>query len=281
MPVRAAKPALVFYVHYLRFELMQIRRPLAYSMLLNGIFGGILGYKCLLAPRPHANSAPPIPPPALAQPISPVPEAKPAIPPDPFQWSTLESADYPTYMANLRNVGCPEITIRDIISADIAALYAQKRAALAAQKLDPATLYRAAAALQEEEVCLLDRLLGTLTVTSQEPVAAVATISASPFTAAAELRQKTALTPLVFQPVDPGALKLNDLQGVVLERIRQTFIEQIGGTNQNPNDPKYLERWQAAKTVADSQLKDLLGKDNYYDYQVESLKQARKMAPDF
>lgn len=45
-----------------------------------------------------------------------------------FTWSELESPDYATYIANLRSIACPEQTIRDIIIADVNALYARKRA---------------------------------------------------------------------------------------------------------------------------------------------------------
>src|SRR5690349_3100498 len=45
-----------------------------------------------------------------------------------FAWQEVESDDYPTYIANLRNIGCPEQTIRDIIIADVNALYARKQA---------------------------------------------------------------------------------------------------------------------------------------------------------
>src|SRR5437879_6431121 len=45
-----------------------------------------------------------------------------------FSWRELESRDYPTYIANLRDIGCPEQTIRDIIIADINALFTQRRA---------------------------------------------------------------------------------------------------------------------------------------------------------
>src|SRR5437588_7421960 len=45
-----------------------------------------------------------------------------------FSWREVESADYPTYIANLRDIGCPEQTIRDIIIADINALYTRRRA---------------------------------------------------------------------------------------------------------------------------------------------------------
>jgi LysM repeat protein len=36
-----------------------------------------------------------------------------------FSWQELESRDYPTYIKNLRQIGCPEPTIRDIIIADV------------------------------------------------------------------------------------------------------------------------------------------------------------------
>ena len=45
-----------------------------------------------------------------------------------FSWSQVESGDYRTYIANLRTIGCPEPTIRDIISADVGNLYARRRA---------------------------------------------------------------------------------------------------------------------------------------------------------
>jgi LysM repeat protein len=45
-----------------------------------------------------------------------------------LSWSHVESANYPTYIANLRNIGCPEQTIRDIIIADVNALYARRQA---------------------------------------------------------------------------------------------------------------------------------------------------------
>lgn len=45
-----------------------------------------------------------------------------------FSWHELESADYPTYIANLHSIECPEQTIRDIIIADVNAVYARRRA---------------------------------------------------------------------------------------------------------------------------------------------------------
>ncbi|MBM3871240.1 MAG: hypothetical protein FJ392_09790, partial [Verrucomicrobia bacterium] len=51
--------------------------------------------------------------------------------PPPFRWSALESPDYATYAANLRAIGCPERTLRDILLPDIQKLYVDRKAELA------------------------------------------------------------------------------------------------------------------------------------------------------
>src|SRR6267143_4470910 len=49
-----------------------------------------------------------------------------------FHWRQIESSDYKTYIANLRAVGCPEQTIRDIIIADVTKAYEARKATLLA-----------------------------------------------------------------------------------------------------------------------------------------------------
>jgi len=52
-----------------------------------------------------------------------------------FQWESLESSDYKQYIVNLRAIGCPEQTIRDIIVTDVDRTYCSgwpKRGRLAA-----------------------------------------------------------------------------------------------------------------------------------------------------
>jgi LysM repeat protein len=86
-------------------------------------------------------------------------------------WQDIESADYPIYIVNLRNIGCPEQTIRDIIIADVNALYARKRALELITpdqqwwRSQPDTnvlqaLSEKSRALDDERKALLARLLG-------------------------------------------------------------------------------------------------------------------------
>jgi hypothetical protein len=63
------------------------------------------------------------------------PQAKPPLPTPPavvfvtnqFHWNSVESTDYREYIGNLRRIGCPESTIKDIIMTDIMRLYAARR----------------------------------------------------------------------------------------------------------------------------------------------------------
>src|SRR5712691_12520515 len=58
----------------------------------------------------------------------------PAFQPDPitnrFDWRMIESSDYEKYVANLRAIGCPERTVRDIIVAEVQKTFGAKSAAV-------------------------------------------------------------------------------------------------------------------------------------------------------
>lgn len=108
-------------------------RIIALLLILNfGVFGGILYYLLQshlaapladgqIAPRSGATPAPRPVPSSSAEKVTVVTNA--------FRWAQLESEDYPTYIARLRGIGCPEQTLRDIIIADLDKLLAPEIAA--------------------------------------------------------------------------------------------------------------------------------------------------------
>ena len=49
-------------------------------------------------------------------------------------WETVEAPDYLDYIDNLRRIGCPEETIRDIILTEVNKLYKAKRREVVGQK---------------------------------------------------------------------------------------------------------------------------------------------------
>jgi hypothetical protein len=90
-----------------------------------------------------------------------------------FHWTEVESPDYKEYIAKLRDIQCPEETIREIIIADINKLYAPREAALRvagdeeasvsedrSQRVAPFERRKELRELQKEKNALLKELLG-------------------------------------------------------------------------------------------------------------------------
>lgn len=88
-----------------------------------------------------------------------------------FSWRDIESPDYATYVANLRDIGCPEQTVRDIIIADVNAHFSRRMATEMMtsdqqwwrSEPDPqvqAIAQQKAEALEQERRALLTSLLG-------------------------------------------------------------------------------------------------------------------------
>jgi len=113
---------------------MKTKVLLAVSLVLNLALTGVLLWFVNHRPVPAVAPAPPTPP-ASSGSAAPEPSSKPetvvaAKPAQPFDWRMVESEDYKQYIANLRAIGCPEETIRDIIIADVNKLFASRRQAL-------------------------------------------------------------------------------------------------------------------------------------------------------
>jgi hypothetical protein len=240
----------------------------------------------------------------------------------PFNWSQVESSDYSTYIANLRSIGCPEQTIRDIITADVDSQYAPRREPLE-QKLtanalpERTALERGLQDMRKEEASVVSVLLGApttaverSTVAAEAPSSAsvrleladttsMPLISQSAAPSASTLNTETAAMaleatpsrsvrqtpppaislPLVFQDLDPSVLKLNSQQAQVVNDLRQTFIQAVGGPNQDPNDPAYSQRWQASQPQADLDLRGMIGISAWEGFQLAAWAKAHDQTP--
>jgi hypothetical protein len=214
-----------------------------------------------------------------AQVVTPVPSSPEDLKPMPFQWSQIESPDYRTYVRNLRNAGCPAATLQAIVMADVDARY-QERYDELGRKLTsledaPWTLQIASvneqeaikkelAGLPQQEEDEIDDLLGLKPVESSALIAGQTSVTSQHDGQSAI--ERPAVMPFVFRRVDISTLKLNKQQLQVVNDLRQNFLDQIGGSNQNPNDPAYLKRWQEAQPLADNMLRGMLGDKAYEAY---------------
>jgi hypothetical protein len=111
---------------------MKAKGLLVVSILINLALAGVVVY--LVATRPPAEPAPSTTPETTTPATTPAPKKKSATlltvttnQPGSFDWRMVESEDYRKYIANLRSIGCPEETIRDIIIADVNKLYDQRK----------------------------------------------------------------------------------------------------------------------------------------------------------
>jgi hypothetical protein len=307
-----------------------MKTTLKISLLLNLGLAGVLIFHW--ADKRKAPSTPPV---LSAQPTTaitvsaPMPVSAPRVEPVPFNWSQLASTDYRTYVQNLRRIGCPEPTLRAIITANVDRVYRQRSGELE-KKLDALnngswavrlSTYQDQQALKleleklpVEETAEINNFLGLnpaaaettqpVASTSQpssvgnlpvgnqvtangsannelaiadggQPVSKTATGDVAgqttPFSqplAAGQLAPtpKSASLPLVFQPVDPAAVNLNESQQQAVNNQRQEFINSVSSSSQNPADPAYEQTRQQAQTQSDQMTVVQLGYNAYMQY---------------
>ncbi len=225
------------------------------------------------------------------------PPAKQLAQPEPLYWSQLESSDYQTYVKNLRRIGCPEATLRAIVAADVDSVYQERNDDLR-QKLsgyeqlsweDKLKAYNAKQAWLAELQTLpavkksqMDNLLaapaGSAPASVQATLAAASSGTAPLVTSTLVQRHDTQPIPelpLVYHDVDLSALNLNEQQIQTVHELRQTFVEAIGGPNQDPADPDYLQRWLKAQSDVDNLAKGMLGVMPWQTYQIAVMNQSR------
>jgi hypothetical protein len=278
---------------------MRIKRLLALSTLLNLVLIGSTGYLFVrrtdvrpvpitLGPSPGANTDAPNPRhEASAEPAAAA-----------FHWSQVESDDYPTYISNLRAIGCPEQTISLIVTGELNAVYAEKRQQLEAQRSQESPGQASSLdipKLQQEESDVIASLLGPKPASGMVPGSG--TVSAQSVSASQDAAQAvtSVSVPLAFQ-IDPNLLRANgvqqlpssngnsrpvsgpvepnDSQTAAIDQVRQSFVSDLGGENQNPHDPGYLRRWKRAQPSADELLMALLGTELFERYQIQAAQQA-------
>lgn len=253
---------------------MKTRSLLLASLLLNLVLG-----LAWLTSTARARKAEVNPGPARAgtTPAASVPAPPPAGAGErrAFHWSEVESADYPVYIANLRRIGCPESTLRDIILADVNQLFAPRYAALGAQapelawwgRLDArqplrAELAEALRGLDREKRALLVRLLG------EEAVAAMNL----PETRPAALREDAALAYL--PEAKRGAVQ------EILRRYEAVRAWQQAQWKGLPSDERDA-REKALREARQAELAALLTPEELREFQLRDSPTATALREDY
>ncbi|CAN5763575.1 hypothetical protein BH11VER1_BH11VER1_29840 [soil metagenome] len=204
-----------------------------------------------------------------------------------FHWSELESEDYNVYIARLRNIGCPESTIRDIVQGELHASYAEKRQQLEQQIIHSSARIPPPGMSRQDFLAIqlrkLDKEIDTVTHQLVDKTALSAN-DPSGKTLSSKPQPSVARLPLAFQSntVKAAAIPSNSNnsatanqasgggqttpeQTAAIQQIQKDFVKNIGGPNQDPGDPAYEKKWLSAQYLADQILRGKIGWAAYGD----------------
>jgi len=235
-------------------------------------------------PRPEVSLVP-----QTVQPAKAPPEPAPSLVKAPvFHWRDLDSPDFAVFVANLREIGCPEPTIRDIVDGELREIYAKqaneaKEASFA--PLNPAGTGSAPLLgapsrqprTEEQRLRVLASLLTPDTAANPGAAPAAQTASLANSKAVVSVLTQAEQIPAAFQVGDDPATvpSMQELPTVVsdasldaetasqLTRMRQDFAASLSqdSTSPDPGSTQYLRQWMKAKRESDDRFSSMYGGD--------------------
>ena len=76
--------------------------------------------------------------------------------------------------------------------------------------------------------------------------------------------------PLAFlDPIETESLSEEQISEINF--IRQQFVTLLGGIDQDPTDPTYLERWMSAQRLADEEFRSFFGEEAFNQQQLQAI----------
>jgi len=181
-----------------------------------------------------------------------------------------DADDFQQYAQTLRAQGQPEQTVRELVASRVTAAYQARRTAIRSQARQAgapvADIEAQLNSLNREQGSVIAQLVGA----AQLPPAAQ---TASTTLAAAQPVQSVVanqiLVPAVMADALPATVK-TEAQVADLEKLRNDFVNAVGGANQDPADPNYLKRWEQAQAAADQRYRLLFGDNAYVAMQMKA-----------
>lgn len=221
--------------------------------------------------------------------------------PPPFHWTQLDAPDFATFVKNLRAVGCPEATIRDIVHGELTEIYAAKRQEAETQLATAPEIEREVLRENLQELAVEESsLLASLTNGSSmpalgdtaPPLPAVNPAQAGTPAAFEEISELgasqqdgTVLTPAAFMvgndasqsgarneisvtPTDPT---LDATTAQVITRLRQDFAQSLEGAGNDASSLFYRQQWLSAQRASDEVYSSLFGGEAFARAQAEAM----------
>ena len=176
-----------------------------------------------------------------------------------INWRMVESEDYRQYIENLRAIGCPEETIRDIITADVNKLFAARRKEMRAASTNKFEFWKAGnmfsgmmdeekikqkQALSEEKRELLKTLLGV------EPL------------------EKPDMASLISPLEDMFDFLPEEKQGKVIDLMQSLQTKMMKAYKDGAPDTADMKEMQKAQKEMESEMARILTPEELENYQL-------------
>lgn len=278
---------------------MQTKSILILSVSLNTVFLAAGAVKLASNHKAAHAAAPPAPVATFSQPMQKPPEAKPVADSSlHFQWSQLLTGDDESYAQNLRAIGCPESTIRDIITAAIAHRFDQKRQEIVLAnkqgRMDATTMKSALAQSWQEQNQVINGVPGgTRSEAPRISGSVVAAPAPSPSSAGALVATTAAGVPSMMRAIPSGSLPgypnihmplalsdppeslgLSEAQKSAAIQVGNAFTDAVAKSNLDPADPAYHQLWKSTQQNADEMLRAKIGQEAFVKWQLQNRRTA-------
>ncbi len=190
----------------------------------------------------------------------------------PFDWSQVESEDFVVYANNLRGIGCPEETVRDILTAEINDLFVHRRQDLfrplqsqfwdlmaqgGGDDLLSKEIRDKAEALDEEKEILLKKVLPTAGPKEENFYQGVYASLLDDFLPPEKLQQLGDISKNFLEL--QGKIQTNDLPGVEKQKQIALLNEQSSTDQKGILSAEELEEFNLRNSPVAQQRGNLLG----------------------
>lgn len=176
--------------------------------------------------------------------------------------------DFGAYAATLAAQEYSERNVRELVACRITAVFEARRTAIRRQSGNDADIQAQLEMLNREQGAFMEQVLG-----AEEPPLAAATAETALTEATLSGEDRPPLMPAVMAEAMPATVKTEE-QAAVWQKLRNDFVQAIGGENQNPADPHYRKRWVRAESEADQRFRLLFGDNAYVQMQMRAQQDA-------
>ena len=172
------------------------------------------------------------------------------------------------YVETLRAQGVSENTVRELTVSRITAAFQARRTAIHGKArlghANDSDIQAQLDALGSEQASLITRLVGAEDASGKSPAAAGSAADAAP-----PVISNPFLSPAVLASEMPATVKTEE-QAAEREKLRNDFVQAIGGENQDPASPDYRKRWVQAQSEADQRYRLLFGDNAFVQHQMKA-----------